>query len=123
MLTKRAHRLKRIADKLEWPSKVWMGVSVESADRYDYDRIRDLAQVPPAVRFLSCEPLLSSLPGLPLDGIDWVIAGGESGFNARPVKPEWIRDIRDQCVAARTLFFFKQRGGIRAKSGVRSSMA
>jgi len=117
VLTKRARRLTRIADKLEWPSNVWMGVSVESVDQYD--RIRDLAKVPAAVRFLSCEPLLGSLPDLPLEGIDWVIAGGESGVGARVVEPEWIRDIRDQCVAARTPFFFKQWGGIRAKSGGR----
>lgn len=117
VLTKRAHRLARIAEKLDWPSNVWMGVSVESAD--EYDRIRDLVRVPAAVRFLSCEPLLGPLPNLPLEGIDWVIAGGESGFNARPVNPEWIRDIRDQCVSARTPFFFKQWGGIRSKSGGR----
>lgn len=117
VLTKRAHRLTRIADKLEWPHNVWMGVSVETAEQYD--RIYDLAKVPAAVRFLSCEPLLNELPDLPLDDIDWVIAGGESGFNARPVQPEWIRDIRDQCVAACTPFFFKQWGGIRSKSGGR----
>lgn len=117
VLTKRAHRLARIADRIDWPSNVWMGVSVESAKQYD--RIRDLATVPAAVRFLSCEPLLDSLPHLPLEGIDWVIAGGESGLHARPVDPDWIRDIRDQCVTARTPFFFKQWGGIRAKSGGR----
>jgi protein gp37 len=117
LLTKRAHRLERLAHKLEWASNVWMGVSVESIDRYD--RIRDLAKVPAAVRFLSCEPLLAPLPDLPLESIDWVIAGGESGVNARPVQPEWIREVRDQCVAARTPFFFKQWGGIRAKSGGR----
>jgi protein gp37 len=117
VLTKRARRLERVADKLTWPTNVWMGVSVESADQYD--RIRDLVKVPAAVRFLSCEPLLAPLPGLPLDGIDWVIAGGESGFAARPVDPGWIRDIRDQCVAVRTPFFFKQWGGIRSKSGGR----
>lgn len=117
ILTKRARRLERIADKFDWPSNVWMGVSVESADQYD--RVRDLAKVPAAVRFLSCEPLLGPLHNLPLDGIDWVIAGGESGPNARPVEPEWIRDLRDACVSARTPFFFKQWGGIRAKSGGR----
>jgi protein gp37 len=117
VLTKRARRLERLAEKLDWPSNVWMGVSVESADQYD--RIHDLAKVPAAVRFLSCEPLLGPLPDLPLDGIDWVIAGGESGFSARPVDGEWIREIRDQCVAARTPFFFKQWGGIRAKAGGR----
>lgn len=117
ILTKRARRLRRIAGELEWPSNVWMGVSIETPAQYD--RIGDLAQVPAAVRFLSCEPLLAPLPDLPLAGIDWVIAGGESGFNARPVAPEWIRDVRDQCVAARTPFFFKQWGGIRSKSGGR----
>jgi protein gp37 len=117
VLTKRARRLTRIAGKLEWPTNVWMGVSVESSDQYG--RITDLAIVPAAVRFLSCEPLLGHLPDMPLEGIDWVIAGGESGVGARPVEPEWIRDIRDQCVTARTPFFFKQWGGIRAKSGGR----
>lgn len=117
ILTKRARRLARIAPRLDWPTNVWMGVSVESADHYD--RVRDLSTVPAAVRFLSCEPLLGPLSDLPLDGIDWVIAGGESGANARPVDTDWIRDLRDTCVKARTPFFFKQWGGIRAKSGGR----
>lgn len=117
ILTKRAHRLVRLSPLLEWPSNVWMGVSVESADHFD--RVRDLAKVPAAVRFLSCEPLLGPLPGVPLDGIDWVIAGGESGFNARPMNPEWVTDLRDECVAQRTPFFFKQWGGIRPKAGGR----
>lgn len=117
VLTKRARRLERIAEKFEWPSNIWVGVSVESADHYD--RIHSLVRVPAAVRFLSCEPLLGSLPELPLDGIDWVIAGGESGVAARPIDAEWVREIRDQCVAARTPFFFKQWGGIRPKSGGR----
>jgi protein gp37 len=116
VLTKRTRRLTRIA-KLDWPSNVWMGASVESPDQYD--RIRDLVTVPAAVRFLSCEPLLALLPDLPLDGIDWVIAGGESGVNARPVEREWIQDIRDQCVAAHTPFFFKQWGGRTPKAGGR----
>ena len=117
VLTKRAHRLARIAGQLEWSSNVWMGVSVESADHYS--RVRELERVPAAVRFLSCEPLLGPLPDLPLDGIDWVIAGGESGFNARPADPEWFRELRDKCVTERTPFFFKQWGGVRAKSGGR----
>jgi protein gp37 len=117
ILTKRARRLARMAPRLDWPTNVWMGVSVESADHCD--RVRDLATVPAAVRFLSCEPLLGPLSNLPLDGIDWVIAGGESGANARPVDPDWIRDLRDVCVKARTPFFFKQWGGIRPKSGGR----
>ncbi|TCO43576.1 protein gp37 [Kribbella antiqua] len=117
ILTKRSRRLARLAPRLEWSSNIWMGVSVES--EVHYDRVRDLAGVPAAVRFLSCEPLLGPLHRLPLDRIDWVIAGGESGVNARPVDPQWIRDLRDDCVAVRTPFFFKQWGGIRAKSGGR----
>jgi protein gp37 len=117
LLTKRAHRLARLADKLPWPDNVWIGVSVETADHLD--RVDSLRQVPAAVRFLSCEPLLGPLRGMDLCGIDWVIAGGESGANARPVQAEWIRDLRDQCVATHTQFFFKQWGGRRAKSGGR----
>lgn len=117
ILTKRAHRLSRIASQLDWPPNVWMGVSVESYE--NYDRIRCLASVPAAIRFLSCEPLLTALPDIPLDGIDWVIAGGESGVNSRPMNPEWVRDLRDACVRERTPFFFKQWGGIRPKSGGR----
>ena len=117
VLTKRARRLVRLAPKLDWPANVWMGVSVETAEHYD--RVRDLVEVPAAVRFLSCEPLLGPLPNLPLDGVDWVIAGGESGPNARPVDGEWIRELRDGCVSARTPFFFKQWGGLRAKAGGR----
>jgi protein gp37 len=117
VLTKRSRRLRIISDQLDWPSNVWMGVSVESVEHYD--RIRDLAAVPAAVRFLSCEPLLGPLPDIPLDGIDWVIAGGESGFSARPADPEWFRDLRDSCVEQRMPFFFKQWGGIRSKAGGR----
>ena len=118
ILTKRSRRLTRISPQLTWPSNVWMGVSVESADQYE--RVRDLVTVPAAVRFLSCEPLLGPLPNIPLDGIDWAIAGGESGMNARPVDAAWIRDLRDSCQASATPFFFKQWGGRRAKSGGRT---
>lgn len=108
-LTKRASRMRKVADKLDWPSNLWMGVSVENADVVD--RIDDLREVPAAVRFLSCEPLLGPLDDLNLDGIDWVIAGGESGPNHRPMDPAWVADIRDQCLAAEVAFFFKQWGG------------
>jgi protein gp37 len=118
ILTKRSRRLARIAPQLAWPSNVWMGVSVESGSQYD--RVYDLLTVEAAVRFLSCEPLLGPLPGIPLDGIDWVIAGGESGANARPVNPAWVRDLRDACRVAATPFFFKQWGGHRSKSGGRT---
>lgn len=114
VLTKRALRLSRLADRLDWPENLWMGVSVESADVTD--RIDGLRQVPAAVRFLSCEPLLTALPGLNLDGIGWVIVGGESGPRARPMESAWAEDIRDQCLDADVHFFFKQWGGITPKA-------
>ena len=109
VLTKRSERLAQLAHKLPWPANVWMGVSVET-DRY-YGRISDLAKVPAHIRFLSCEPLLGPLANLPLDGIHWVIAGGESDPGARPMDADWVRDIRDQCIARNIPFFFKQWGG------------
>jgi protein gp37 len=118
LLTKRAHRLRRIAEHLDWPPNLWMGVSVENAD--NLDRVDDLRQVPAAVRFLSCEPLLGPLNGIDLTGIGWVIAGGESGPDARPVNPGWIRQLRDISAAAGVPFFFKQWGGRTAKSGGRT---
>ena len=113
VLTKRADRLEQLAPWLPWPSNVWMGVSVENADYTR--RVRHLQRVPATVRFLSVEPLLGPIPHLPLSGIHWVIAGGESGPHARPVEPAWIRGIRDQCVARKVPFFFKQWGGVRKK--------
>jgi protein gp37 len=117
VLTKRAQRLAELAPRLPWPSNVWQGVSVENA-RYTF-RVADLVKVPAAVRFLSVEPLLGPIPRLPLNGIDWVIVGGESGPGHRPVKLEWIRDIRGQCAASEVPFFFKQWGGPRPTSGGR----
>lgn len=117
LLTKRAKRLRRLADRLDWPPNLWMGVSVESQDQLD--RIDDLRQVPAAVRFLSCEPLLGPLSDLDLQGIGWVIAGGESGLNHRPVKEEWVTGIRDTCREADVPFFFKQWGGRTPKAGGR----
>ena len=109
VLTKRSLRLRRIADRLSWPDNLWMGVSVEDlAATY---RVDDLRQVPAAVRFLSCEPLLGPLDGINLESIGWVIAGGESGPNHRPMDLSWARGIRDDCVAAGVPFFFKQWGG------------
>jgi protein gp37 len=117
VLTKRARRLRRLAPSLEWPANVWMGVSVENSDVLD--RVDDLRAVPAAVRFLSCEPLLGPLPGLDLDGIGWVIAGGESGPQARPMTPEWVTEIRDNCQDHGVPFFFKQWGGRTPKAGGR----
>ncbi len=111
ILTKRADRLAEMAAHLPWPINVWMGVSVESP-RY-LNRVERLKQVPAAVRFLSVEPLLAQILSLGLTGIDWVIVGGESGPGARPMSPDWVREIRDRCVESAVPFFFKQWGGVR----------
>ena len=114
ILTKRSERLAALAPRLTWTPNIWQGVSVESA-KY-VGRVNDLAAVQSAVRFLSVEPLLGPVPRLPLQGIHWVIVGGESGPGARDMDPAWVRDIRDQCVKAGTGFFFKQWGGVRKKA-------
>ncbi len=111
ILTKRSVRLGELAGEIEWTPNIWMGVSVEDA-RVVY-RIGDLRTVPAAVRFLSCEPLIGPLDDLPLEGIQWVIVGGESGPNARPMRIEWVRSIYRQCRKAGVPFFFKQWGGVR----------
>ena len=116
ILTKRAERLADLSSKLSWPPNVWMGVSVENQDYVG--RIEHLRRVPAAVRFLSVEPILGPIPELPLDDIHWVIVGGESGPGARPVKAEWVRDIRDRCLDLDVPFFFKQWGGVhKARAG------
>jgi len=111
ILTKRSQRLRELAGLLPWPPNVWMGVSVE--DGRVVQRIDDLRAVPAAVRFLSCEPLIGPLENLCLEGIQWVIVGGESGPNARPMNPSWVDSIYNQCRAADVPFFFKQWGGVR----------
>lgn len=113
ILTKRSQQLFDLSPKIDWPQNVWMGVSVESHD-YTY-RIEHLRQSGAKIKFLSLEPLLSSLPRLNLLGIDWVIVGGESGPGARPMRKEWAVDIRDQCLSAGVPFFFKQWGGVNKK--------
>jgi protein gp37 len=118
ILTKRAERLAKLAPHLPWPPHIWQGVSVENQTYTK--RIGFLRKVPAAVRFLSVEPLLGPIANLPLEGIDWVIVGGESGPRHRLIKPEWVREIRKQCVAARIPFFFKQWGGRTPKSGGRT---
>ena len=117
VLTKRTRRLVEMAERLEWTSNIWIGTSIES-DRYAF-RARQLAEVPAAVRFLSLEPLLGPIRKVPLDGVEWVIAGGESGPGARPVDPTWVRGIRDRCVETGVPFFFKQWGGRTPKSNGR----
>lgn len=111
ILTKRSERLKEIATDLPWTSNIWMGVSVE--DERVMHRIGDLSGTPAKTKFLSCEPLIGPLPQMPLDKIDWVIVGGESGPRSRPMKEEWVEDIRLQCTNSRSAFFFKQWGGVR----------
>lgn len=111
VLTKRPERiLSHIPN--HWPLKnVWLGVSVENP-RF-YGRIAQLIRIPASIRFLSLEPLLAPMSSIPLDGISWVIVGGESGPNCRPMQAEWVREIRDQCAHAQIPFFFKQWGGTR----------
>jgi len=116
LLTKRPRRLARMAEMLPWRPNVWVGVSVESQD--EAWRVDDLRRVPAAVRFVSAEPLIGPVQ-FDLSGISWLIAGGESGPNHRPMDPAWVRDLRDQCERADVAFFFKQWGGIRAKAGGR----
>lgn len=113
ILTKRHERMLELAPELDWPENVWMGVSVENQDyvhRIDY-----LRQIPAAVRFLSCEPLIGALQ-FELENIHWVIVGGESGLGHRPIESEWVRSIRDQCHTGGVAFFFKQWGGIHPKA-------
>jgi protein gp37 len=128
VLTKRPKRMRNIVSDPDWkalasaetdaaPPNVWLGTSIESdgyVRRADY-----LRETPAAVRFISAEPLLGPLPSLDLTGIDWLIVGGESGPNARPIEAEWVRDLQDHCQATGAAFFFKQWGGRTPKSGGR----
>lgn len=117
VLTKRSRRLKAMAHLLPWPENVWMGVTVENAR--ETHRVADLQAVPARGRFLSCEPLLSEIPNLPLEGIGRVIVGGESGPGARPMRREWVRSIRQQCGRTGVAFCFKQWGGTRRQESGR----
>lgn len=118
ILTKRHERLADLAPALPWPSNVWMGVSIEN--RRFVERADFLRRVPAAIRFVSAEPLLGPLDGLDLTDLDWLIAGGESGPGHRPMRVEWVRELRDRCQAEDVMFFFKQWGGHRPTSGGRS---
>jgi len=116
ILTKRSRRLYEVAQLLPWTENIWMGVSLENDAVLD--RVYDLQRIPAFVRFLSCEPLLGPLPKLPLQGIHWVIVGGESGPGARAMKPEWVDSILLQCREQNVEFFFKQWGGFhKARAG------
>lgn len=117
VLTKRAELLEQYSPSLIWTPNIWMGVSVED-QRVQY-RIDHLRRCGAHIKFLSLEPLLGPLPDLDLTGIHWVIVGGESGRNPRPMKEEWVEDIRQQCIRANVAFFFKQWGGTNKKSAGR----
>ena len=123
VLTKRSDRLRELLGgplhEAAREDHIWWGVSVEDR-RYGLPRIADLQDTPAAVRFLSVEPLLEDLGNLPLQGISWVIVGGESGPGARPMKEAWVLSIREQCEAANVPFFFKQWGGVRKKAAGRT---
>jgi protein gp37 len=117
VLTKRSKRLARLGVHLDWPGNLWMGVSIESSSyRFRLDHLRE---VDAAIRFVSAEPLLGPLGDVDLDGIHWVIAGGESGAKARPMEPAWVVELRDRCRSSDVPFFFKQWGGRTPKAGGR----
>lgn len=116
ILTKRADRLLSLSTALPWTPNIWMGVSVENEEvMWRAERLKLVAA---ATRFLSCEPLLGPLSTLDPVGLDWVIAGGESGPGARYMAPDWVREIRDKCLEARVAFHFKQWGGaVKSRAG------
>ena len=117
ILTKRAERLSELAPSLKWTENIWMGVTVESADYKE--RIDYLRYTSAHIKFLSLEPLLDDLGRLDLNGIDWVIVGGESGPGARPMQIEWVRNVKRQCISQDVPFFFKQWGGTNKKKAGR----
>lgn len=117
VLTKRSHRLLELAEHIDWPKNVWMGVTVEQQE-FSF-RIEDLKQTKAYIKFLSLEPLLGPITRMNLEKIDWVIAGGESGPGARPLLEDWIVNIRDQCLVSGIPFFFKQWGGTNKKKNGR----
>lgn len=120
LLTKRPQIVKEYDEEglLDWNHNIWMGVSVE--DQRVLPRIDLLRETHARVKFLSCEPLIGPLPELDLEGIDWVIVGGESGRKPRPMKEEWVLDIQEQCERANVSFFFKQWGGTNKKKNGRT---
>lgn len=117
VLTKRSERLAMLTQNIEWPDNVWMGVSVENQEyKYRIDHLRDTKA---NIKFLSLEPLIGPIPNMNLDNIDWVIVGGESGPRSRPIKMEWVLDIKKQCKQKKVPFFFKQWGGVHKKKNGR----
>jgi len=117
ILTKRIERVAKISERLHWSPNIWLGATVENHECRD--RITTLVSIPASVKFLSMEPLLSAVPNLSLDGLDWIIVGGESGPGSRPMSYEWVEDIRKQCEVDGIPFFFKQWGGVNKKTAGR----
>ncbi len=113
ILTKRSERMLQLSPKLDWQPNIWMGVTIETQD-YIF-RLEHLKKTKSSVKFISFEPLLSDIKNLRLKGIDWVIVGGESGPKSRPMKKEWVVNIRNSCIYQNIPFFFKQWGGFRKK--------
>lgn len=118
VLTKRAERLEELSPYLNWHPNIWMGVSVENQE--NTYRIEHLRNTGAKIKFLSIEPLIGKIFSLQLDGIDWVIVGGESGFGARTMKEDWVLTIRDLCLEKEVPFFFKQWGGVNKKKNGRT---
>jgi len=114
VLTKRPHIAAKYSDCLEWSENVWLGTSVE--DKSVTYRAAELRRTRAQTKFLSVEPLLGPIPRLPIAEINWVIVGGESGPGARPMHPDWVRQIRDRCINNDVPFFFKQWGGVNKKA-------
>jgi protein gp37 len=117
VLTKRSENLRKLNQVISWPDNVWMGVTVENNDYLS--RIEDLRNITAKIKFISFEPLLGRIRKVDLQGIDWVIVGGESGPKARPMSPFWVEEIRDLCLKAEIPFFFKQWGGFNKKKNGR----
>ena len=117
ILTKRSERMLEMSPRLPWQPHIWLGVTVENQD--NVYRISDLQQTDAHVKFLSVEPLVGPIHNLPLENIDWVIVGGESGPRARPIEEQWVLDIRDTCNQEQVPFFFKQWGGVNKKKAGR----
>lgn len=117
VLTKRAERISDLSNQINWTKNIWLGTTVEN-DTVTH-RIEHLRNSGAYIKFLSVEPLLGPIPNMNLKGIDWVIVGGESGTNARPIQEDWVVDIKTQCELAKTSFFFKQWGGKNKKKAGR----
>ena len=113
ILTKRADRLVELSEKIKWTNNIWMGVSIE--DNKSLERCEKVKKTGARIKFVSAEPLLESIVDINLEGIDWLIVGGESGPRSRPMEAQWVRELKEKAAESGTAFFFKQWGGIRKK--------